>query len=119
MSDPTTTVSCAECDHRGNVTDNYCPSCGTEDPWEERPLHDFDDVDLPVIFEVNIHDDNFGLWNAFCEEVFGTRVYGSDVANLPDDLPRMKYYDVSVYWKLTQDLELLGPCSTKRKARKK
>lgn len=107
---------CNEC---GNVNDSaeYCPDCGCGE-WVERVQFDFErDVDPPVIFETSVYNDTYGMWDAFCEQTFGRRVKGSQIANLPDGLPRMKYYEVSLYWVLTEDYELNGPFLDEREAR--
>jgi len=107
-NEPATKTVCSECGTESNQFSNYCSVCGSgPEPWTDEYEADFADVELPVVFETNEYNDN--LWYAFSEQVFGGRYSGSDVANLPDMFPRMKYCDMTLYWKLTEDLELEGP----------
>jgi len=103
---------------RSELEPNYCPSCGTEDPWIEQPMYDFEDVDLPIVFSEEKHDDHYGLWRSFCAQAFGVHeIYSSNIANFPDGMPRMKYSVVEVYWKVTENLKLKGPFLDKDEAR--
>jgi len=67
-----------------------------------------DGVEFPVVVEREHYSDGYELWDDFCAEVFGTRVKGSQVANMPDTLPRMKYCVSTTYWKVTKT-DVKGP----------
>jgi len=103
MTKPMTTY-CENCDHEASSTSEYCPSCGAEDPWVTEPQYDMDDVDFPVIVEREHYDDNYGLWRDFCGQTFGAyELHGSDIANVPDNLPSMKYCVPTTYWVVYED----------------
>lgn len=109
---------CSECGNKGTEKDNYCPQCGSENPWVEKPKYSFDEEDLPIIFESSISRDNWELWDEFCDSYFGVRgLKGSDIEGLPDNFPRLKYSYFSVYWKITKDLDIKGPYICKENAR--
>lgn len=115
MSDVPVERRCEECGHHSDIA-NHCPECGN-DTWESHVLYDFKrDVDLPVVFPFRVYDDHYELWNSFCETVWDTRLSGEEIANRPE-LPRMKYCEFEVYWKLTEDYELTGPFMDKEEAR--
>jgi hypothetical protein len=106
------------CDECGNPNDtaDYCPECGNG-TWERHALYDFErDVDLPVVFPFSAYNDHYELWNSFCEAVWDTRLTAQQIANIPG-LPRMKYSEFEVYWKLTEDCELTGPFMDREEAR--
>jgi len=113
---PTETV-CTEC---GNITQSrgeYCSSCGAEDSWEEQPQYDFEDVDFPVIVEYEVYEDNYGLWDRFCRQVFDEYgITGEDIANVPGQFPRMKYTVFTTYWKVTES-DIEGPFLDEQEAR--
>lgn len=103
------------------VDPDYCSNCGAgPDPWEDRAVYDFErDVSLPYVFSVQVGNDDWGLWRAFCYDVWGTEPEsGKAVANWPEDFPRMKYNITHLYYKLDEDLELNGPFLDKSAARK-
>jgi len=63
-----------------------------------------DDVDFPVIVERKHYDDNYGLWRDFCRQTFGAaELHGSDIANVSDSLPQMKYCVPTTYWVVYED----------------
>jgi hypothetical protein len=75
-----------------------------------------DDVDFPVIVEVEHYNDDHGLWRTFCDQVFGyPGLKGSDIANVPDGFPSMKYNVVRYYMVVFRD-DLEGPFLEKEKA---
>lgn len=118
MSDPLTETLCEECEFSPTSKTPCCPVCGEEDPWTEEVKYDFDDVELPITFSVEHYDDNHEMWRDFVEAIFGVyELRGSDIANLPDELPSMGYCVVDFYYKLTEDLELKGPFLEKEEAR--
>lgn len=105
-----TETVCTGCGRQTTVESDYCPDCGAEDPWEEQPRYEFDEEDLPIVVEFEVYDDNHSLWRDFCNQYFGKyELRGSDIVGLPDDFPRMKYCTFSVYFKITEELELEGP----------
>lgn len=114
-----TAVYCEECDNQINDEQpNYCPECGAENPWEERPVYDMDDVDFPVIVEIEHYNDNHGLWREFCQTVFDVyELKGSDIANMPDNLPSMKY-NVVYYYMVVGREDIEGPFLEESEARK-
>lgn len=112
-----TEVVCTECNVRGSEDDSYCPSCGTEDPWEERPKYDVERLDLPLVFSRQYGSDNWEMWRSFCQAAFDAYdLRGSDVAG-SGLLPRMKYDQTLVFYKLTEDYELKGPFCERQEAR--
>jgi len=69
-----------------------------------EPKYDMDDIDFPVIVEREHYDDNYGLWRDFCRQTFGAvELNSSDIANVPDSLPRMKYCVPTTYWVVYED----------------
>lgn len=113
-----TETVCGECETSISGTDiNYCPVCGAgPDPLVEKNKYDFNDVDLPIIFSQEQYNDHYRLWDSFCDEAFGERLHGGDIANVPEDMPRMKYNVFSVYYKLDEDLEIHGPFLSEKEA---
>jgi len=117
MSKPKRT-ECSECGSVDESEPQFCSNCGTEDPWEEVYQYDWEDVDLPIVFSYYMHNDGYKLWYSFCDAVFGVyELKGSQIANVPEGLPRMKYTDIEVYYKLDGSLELHGPFLDKQEAR--
>jgi hypothetical protein len=117
MSDVVTEVVCSECGNKSAGTDNFCGVCGAEDPWVEQAKYDMDDVDFPVIVEYEVYDDHGEMWNRFCAQLFDVYdLKGSQIANVPSSLPRMKYTAFSVYYKITKS-ERKGPFLSKQEAR--
>lgn len=105
-----TQTVCTDCGRETSVESEYCPGCGSEDPWEEQPVYRFDEDDLPITFAYRIYDDNYGLWRAFCDEYWDhPSITGSDIAGLSDNFPRLKFIETPVYFQITEDLELEGP----------
>lgn len=113
-----TKTVCSECGTNNRSKPNYCPECGAENPWEEEAVYEFNDEDLPFIFETSITSDNWELWDDFCQSYFSSSdLTGDDIKNLPDDFPRMKYRMIDVYWVLTEDLDVDGPYLERKEAR--
>lgn len=113
-----TETVCKECEKPVEEETSFCSDCGAEDPWIERPKYDMSEVDFPVIVEIEHYNDNHGLWRDFCEKVFGgPELKGSDIANVPDNLPSMKYNVVSYYMVVGRD-DIEGPFLEKSEARK-
>jgi len=116
MTDLPVKRRCTEC---GNYDEDatYCPHCGNNE-WGEYALYDFErDVNLPFVFPFVVYYDHYELWHSFCETVWDTRVGWDDIANRPE-LPRMKYSQFEVYFKLTEGYELTGPFVDREEARK-
>jgi len=107
---------CTECGNKQEQSSDYCPSCGTENPWVIQDVYDMDDVDFPLITEYSVYDDHGELWNEFCREAFGTRLSESDIANIPRRFPRMEYCIFDVYFVVYKS-EIDGPFMTEKKAR--
>jgi len=118
MTDVPVERRCEECGHHSDYG-NYCLECGNGS-FETHTLYDFKrDVDLPVVFPFSVYNDHYELWNSFCETVWDTRLQPEDIANRPiPGLPRMKYSTFDVYWKLTEDCELMGPFMDREEAQK-
>jgi len=117
MNGITKEVLCDECGANGSQSTDYCPHCGAEDPWVKEPKFNMDDVEFPVIVEREHYDDNYGLWRDFCYQVFGVHeLKSSQIANVPDGLPRMKYCCPSTYWKITEN-DVDGPYLSRKEAR--
>lgn len=114
MSVPEAT-KCSECGCEVDTPPNYCPECGN-DEWETETKYDMDDVDFPVIIEYEAYEDTYGMWDRFTEHVFGTRLKESQIANVPDSLPPMKYTVFTTYWKITES-ERKGPFFSEQEAR--
>jgi hypothetical protein len=95
----------------------YCPDCGDEEPWIEQDKYTFDEDDLPYVFSYHVYNDTWGLWHAFCQAYFGTRLEGDHIANLPSGFPRLKYIDTDLYFVITEDLDLKGPYVDEESAR--
>lgn len=111
---------CRDCGSEPTQMNNYCGQCGAgPDPWKEEECYDFQrDVDLPHIFSFHQYDDGYGLWRAFCESAFGTHgLRGKDIANLPEGMPRMKYQETELFFKLDESYELHGPFLDRQDAR--
>jgi hypothetical protein len=104
------TVECENCGASHN-SQSYCGECGAgPDPWTENVEYDWErDVDLPVVFSVYEHDDTYQKWKAFAEQVFGERISEVEIANLPNDVPQMKYTDFQQWYVMTEELEVKGP----------
>jgi len=115
MTDKPMYTICGECGAKPSNQSDYCPSCGTEDPWEQHYEYDMGNVEFPVIVEREEYNDHYGLWDDFCREVFGERVKGGQVANMPSTLPRMKYCVFTTYWKITKH-EAKGPFLSRQAA---
>jgi len=116
MSKPTVTY-CEDCDYEASSTSEFCPSCGVEDPWVSEPKFDMNDVDFPVIVEREHYDDNYGLWRDFCGKVFGAyELTESEIANVPDSFPSMKYCVPTTYWVVYED-RIDGPFLDRSTAR--
>lgn len=113
---PLTETYCENCGMTAEESTSFCPDCGAEEPWEVRSAYKFDADDLPVIFTTRTYDDDWGLWDGFCEEYFGTRLQGDDVDGLPDDFPRLKFHEVEIFWKIDEALDLHGPFLSKEEA---
>ena len=120
MSDNTvpTETLCTECGHQpDNEPPNFCPECGN-DEWKSRAKYDFErDVDLPFVFSMEVYSDDYELWREFCYSAFDANLKGKNIANLPNNFPRMKYCTPLLYFKLTEDLDLEGPYLSKQEAR--
>lgn len=118
MTDKPTRTYCENCGKEPMSTPStYCPDCGSEEPWVTEPKYDMDDVDFPVIVEREHYDDDYGLWRDFCRQVFGAaELQGSDIANMPDSLPRMKYCVPTTCWVVYRD-SIEGPFLEKSEAR--
>lgn len=115
-----TETVCSECNWTTTEREppNYCPNCGAQEPWEEQPAYKIHRENFPVIFTTSCGGEKWGLWRAFCEEYFGVYdLKGSDVANLPEDFPRLKYGHVDIYWAIDEEYELHGPFLDKDKLR--
>lgn len=113
-----TRTICDSCGHKPRKETDHCPSCGTKEPWVLENTHDFEDVELPLVFSIEHYNDTYGLWKSFTESAFGAyNIQGSQIANVPDGLPKMKYCIVEVYFKLTEDYELEGPFLERKEAR--
>ena len=108
---PLQETTCDECGHTPpGEPSPYCPECGAEDPWTERPAYTFDNEDLPIVFSHEVYQDNYELWRSFCQQYFGTGdLTGSDIAGLPDDFPQLECCIVTLYWTITDSLTVEGP----------
>jgi len=112
-----TKTICEECEKEAEEETKFCPECGAENPWEEVPRYDMEEVDFPVIVEIEHYNDDHGLWRDFCQKVFGwPELKGSDIANVPDNLPSMKYNVVSYYMVVGRE-DIKGPFLEKSEAR--
>jgi len=109
-------TECSECGFSPHETSPYCSNCGAEDPWETHYKYNMDDVEFPVIVEMEMYNDDYELWSSFCYEVFGTRVSTDNIVNIPDSLPRMKYACPMTYWKITKS-DVKGPYLSREDAR--
>jgi len=117
MSEPLTETVCSDCGHSPARYDDYCSSCGAKDPWEEQYVHDFENVNFPVIIEWEMYNDDYELWREFCYQVFGdSTLTGDQIANTPDGLPKMKYACPMTYWKITES-DVKGPYLSRQEAR--
>lgn len=107
---------CTECGGNHQSAE-YCPDCGN-DGWEDVVYYDFErDVELPYVFSQQVGNDDWGLWRSFCFAVWGTELRGAEVANLPDELSRMKHSITQLYYKLDASYELHGPFLSRTEAR--
>lgn len=115
---PVTETYCTECEHTPADETAYCPECGAEDPWDDRPMYQFDEDDFPYVFSYEVYNDNYGLWRAFCQQYWGNpELTGGDVENLPDGFPKLKYNVFEVHYAITEDYDLEGPFLDKQDAR--
>lgn len=114
-----TETVCSECGNSPEKKTQYCGECGAgPDPWEEKALYDFDDIELPFIFSQEQYNDDWNLWRDFCASAFGVySLSGEDIANFPDRMPKMKYNVFTVYYKLDENLKLHGPFMEKEDAK--
>ena len=77
-----------------------------------------EDVDFPVVLEVEHYNDDHGLWRDFCQQEFGyPDLKGSDIANMPEEFPSMKYNVIHYYMVVFRD-RIEGPFLEKSQARK-
>jgi hypothetical protein len=117
-----TLTQCEDCGEQDSNQTKYCPNCGAgPDPWEEVAEYDFErDVELPLIFDSEVYNDDYGLWRDFCSAAFDVyELRGDDIANFPN-LPKMKYQTFLVYYKLHKKAgryKLEGPFLNKEDAR--
>lgn len=107
--EPLQETVCSECEHKPDEETKFCPECGAENPWIERNAYEFDEDDLPIVVSYEFYNDTFGLWDSFCEDYFGGRLKRKHIANLPNNFPKMKYCVHTVYFVVTENLELEGP----------
>ena len=117
---PITETVCTSCGHTTEraAPSRFCPHCGEETPWEERPAHVFDEDDLPFVFSHQVYDDHSELWRSFCSQYFGVaEVTGTDVAGLPEDFPQLQYCVVDLWYRITPSHELEGPFLSQQEAR--
>jgi hypothetical protein len=115
--EPPTETVCEECNYRVDEETEHCPKCGAEDPWVERYKYDWEDVDLPVVFSFEVYHDHYELWDTFTSKVWGTRLKGNQIANVPERAPKMKYTVFQTYWKVDERLNLKGPFLDEKEAR--
>lgn len=107
---PITKTVCSDCGHCPDEESPYCPECGADATWVETPEYEFDEDDLPVYFSYRIYDDNYELWDYFCESYFGVRgLKGSDTVGIPDDFPELAFIEEEIFFAVTEELELEGP----------
>lgn len=99
---------CADCGLKNTVDHNYCPECGSND-WTTDPMFEFDEDDLPIVFSYRVYDDHHGLFKAFCRRYFGEWPARDQIANLPDEFPRLKFLEREMYFVVDEDYELEGP----------
>ena len=116
---PITETVCEECGKKpGRHKTKYCPDCGTEEPWKEQNAYEFDEDDLPIVFSYEVYDDNHELWREFCSYYFDAHdLKGSDIANLPEDFPPLKYCCPMLWFVITEDLDRKGPFLSEEAAR--
>ena len=109
---PTTQPTCSNCGHYPDSRTDYCPDCGSEDPWVEESVYEFDpEEDLPVIISHYVMRDDAPLYKAFCDELFGEqRIIQPDEIDGPvGDLPRMGELHEELFYIITTDFEIEGP----------
>lgn len=112
-----TTIECGNCGDKSQNEPNFCPKCGSKDPWVSVSKYEFEENDLPFIYTTSLTDDNWEMWDDFCESYFGVRLEGCDIVGLPEDFPLMKYRYIDLYWILTEEYNVKGPFNEKQKAR--
>jgi len=113
-----TETYCMECDNVVRDESTFCPECGAEDPWDKRPMYEFDEDDLPTVISYESYNDTYKLWNNFCKQHFGNyELKGDDVAGLPEQFPSLKYCVFEVYFVVTKSYEMEGPFLTRKEAR--
>lgn len=62
------------------------------------------------MFSYEVYADDHELWREFCAAYFDAHeLSGSDIANLPDEFPSMKYASATFWYVVTEDLDLKGP----------
>lgn len=114
-----TETVCENCEHRPEEESNFCPECGEEDPWIERNKFEFDEEDLPVVFEHTFNQADGEIWNSFSREYFDAPpgLKNGHIANFPaKKFPRMKKARVHVWYIVTEDFDLKGPFMTEDEA---
>lgn len=112
-----TVIECENCSKRSQSMPNFCPKCGSKDPWISVNNYEFEEDDLPFVYTTSLTDDNWEMWDDFCESYFGVKMEASDVAGLSEGFPLMKYRYVELYWILTEDYNIKGPFNRKDKVR--
>jgi len=116
MKDKPTKTVCESCGNQEDSEPDFCPNCGTEDPWTVEYLYDMENVDFPVIVSWEMYHDNYEMWRQFCYEAFGVDVNSNDVANIPSKFPRMKYMCPMLYFKVTKST-IEGPFLSESEAK--
>jgi hypothetical protein len=60
---PPKEIICTSCDKTTDHETQFCPDCGSEEPWEKEPKYEFNEEDLPLAFpyEVKIQSGRFGM----------------------------------------------------------
>lgn len=115
-----TEVVCENCEHYPEEETNFCPECGEEEPWIERNKYEFDEDDLPIVFEHTFNQAGGQMWDSFAKHYFDAPpgLKGTQVADFPSiKFPRMKKARVHVWYIVTEDYDLEGPYMTEEKAR--
>lgn len=123
MSDEVLTETvCRECGKNQEKETNFCPKCGEENPWMERNRYEFEEEDLPIVFEHTFSQADFQIWDSFVREFFDAEpgLKSSHIADFPGKkFPRMKKARVHVWYVVTEDYSLKGPFMSEEKAKKK
>jgi hypothetical protein len=113
---PPKEIVCTSCDKTTDHETQFCPSCGSENPWEEEPKYEFDNEDLPIAFPYEVKNTNWKVWDEFCEHYFGERdVDGHDIKGFPRKFPKMETCETELWFVITESLELEGPFIDKPK----